>query len=211
MNLPEFQAKWSGVTLTERSASQSHVNDLCALFGVPDPVAADPTGERFTFEKGAAKATGGKGWADVWKRGAFAWEYKGHHADLAAAHRQLQLYRDALENPPLLVVCDLDRFEVRTNFTGTAPDTHRFDLAGLGDPGNLRILRAVFTDPLTLRPARTPQAVTEDAARRFGALAGALHGRMCRRRRPPTSWSSSSSASSPRTPASSPAASSASS
>ena len=65
MNLPEFQAKWAGVTLTERSASQSYFNDLCDLFGVPQPVAADPTGERFTFEKGATKATGGKGWADV--------------------------------------------------------------------------------------------------------------------------------------------------
>jgi hypothetical protein len=52
-------------------------------------VEADPRGEWFTFEKGATKATGGKGWADVWRRGFFAWEYKGHHADLAAAYRQL--------------------------------------------------------------------------------------------------------------------------
>ncbi len=177
MNVQQFRAKWSGVTLTERSASQSHFLDLCALFGVPSPVDADPSGEWFTFEKGATKATGGKGWADVWRRGFFAWEYKGHHADLAAAYRQLQLYRDDLENPPLLVVCDLDRVEVRTNFTGTAPDLYRFDLETLDDPANLRVLRAVFTDPASLRPKRTPEAVTEDAARRFGALAGALHGR----------------------------------
>ncbi len=177
MNVQQFRAKWSGVTLTERSASQSHFLDLCALFGVPSPVDADPSGEWFTFEKGATKATGGKGWADVWRRGFFAWEYKGHHADLAAAYRQLQLYRDDLENPPLLVVCDLDRFEVRTNFTGTAPDLYRFDLESLDQPANLRVLRAVFTDPASLRPKRTPEAVTEDAARRFGALAGALHGR----------------------------------
>jgi type II restriction/modification system DNA methylase subunit YeeA len=177
MDLLAFQAKWRGVTLTERSASQSHFNDLCALFGVPTPVEADPTGEWYTFEKGATKATGGKGWADVWRRGAFGWEYKGHHADLVAAYRQLQLYRDDLENPPLLVVCDLDRFEVHTNFTGTTPDVHRFDLARLSDPVNLRVLRAVFTDPLSLRPRRTAEAVTEDAAQRFGALAGALHGR----------------------------------
>ncbi len=177
MDLLAFQAKWRGVTLTERSASQSHFNDLCALFGVPTPVEADPTGAWYTFEKGATKATGGKGWADVWRRGAFGWEYKGHHADLVAAYRQLQLYRDDLENPPLLVACDLDRFEVHTNFTGTTPDVHRFDLAGLSDPVNLRVLRAVFTEPLSLRPRRTAQAVTEDAAQRFGALAGALHGR----------------------------------
>ncbi len=175
MNIPEFQAKWSNVTLTEKSASQSHFLDLCALFGVTPPVEADPTGAWFTFEKGATKASGGKGWADVWRKGFFAWEYKGHHADLAAAYRQLQLYRDDLESPPLLVVCDLDRFEVHTNFTDTAPDIYRFDLAGLSDPAHLRVLRAVFTDPTSLRPRRTPAAVTEDAARRFGALAGALH------------------------------------
>jgi len=60
MDVERFRAKWAGVTLTERSASQSHFNDLCALFGVAPPVAADPTGEWFTFEKGATKATGGR-------------------------------------------------------------------------------------------------------------------------------------------------------
>ena len=99
MDVQRFRAKWQGVTLTERSASQSHFNDLCALFGVPPPVEADPKGEWFTFERGATKATGGKGWADVWRRGAFAWEYKGHHADLAAAYRQLHQYRTQCRPP----------------------------------------------------------------------------------------------------------------
>ena len=76
MNLQAFQAKWRSVTLTERSASQSHFLDLCALFGVVPPVEADPRGEWFTFEKGATKAICGKGWADVWRRGTFAWEYR---------------------------------------------------------------------------------------------------------------------------------------
>ncbi len=72
MNVQQFCAKWASVTLTERSASQSHFNDLCALSGVPTPVEADPTGAWFTFEKGATKATGSKGLADVWRRGYFA-------------------------------------------------------------------------------------------------------------------------------------------
>jgi hypothetical protein len=38
---------------------------------------ADPRHEWFTFEKGASKATGGEGWADVWRKDCFAWEYKG--------------------------------------------------------------------------------------------------------------------------------------
>jgi hypothetical protein len=49
----EFLKKWRNVELKERSASQSHFNDLCTLLGVADPVSADPKGEWFTFEKGA--------------------------------------------------------------------------------------------------------------------------------------------------------------
>lgn len=44
------------------------------------------------------------------------------------AYQQLLQYREALKNPPLLVVCDLDRFEVHTNFTGTVKVVHAFDL-----------------------------------------------------------------------------------
>jgi len=174
MNVQQFRAKWQGATLKERSASQEHFLDLCRLFGVETPAAADPTGAFYTFEKGAEKSGGGKGFADVWKRGAFAWEYKGQHADLNAAYRQLQLYLDDLENPPLLVVCDLDRFVIRTHFTGTPTETYRFALSELDQPEPLRVLRAVFTDPSSLRPRRTTAAVTEEAAERFGALATRL-------------------------------------
>lgn len=41
--------------LTERSASQQHFLDLCEVFDHPTPAAANPTGESFTFEKGAAR------------------------------------------------------------------------------------------------------------------------------------------------------------
>ena len=53
-----FLFKWRGVELKERSASQSHFNDLCALLELADPVAADPTGEWFTFEKGVTSSAG---------------------------------------------------------------------------------------------------------------------------------------------------------
>ena len=68
----DFIGKWRNVELKERTASQSHFNDLCALLGVADPITADPAGEWFTFEKGATKTGGGEGWADVWRKGAFA-------------------------------------------------------------------------------------------------------------------------------------------
>lgn len=86
----EFIAKWHNVELKERSASQSHFNDLCRLLGIDDPVAADPKGDWFTFEKGASKTTGGEGWADVLRKECFAREYKGKRKDLKAAFAQLQ-------------------------------------------------------------------------------------------------------------------------
>jgi hypothetical protein len=61
MNVYEFVAKWRQVALTERSASQQHFLDLCEVFDHPKPALADPTGENFTFEKGAAKHGGGQG------------------------------------------------------------------------------------------------------------------------------------------------------
>ncbi len=95
------------------------------------------------------KTIGGQGWADVWLRGHFGWEYKKKRKNLDEAYQQLLLYREDLENPPLLVVCDLDRFEIHTNFTGTAKRVYAFDLAA---PENLNTLRKAFTNPEALRP-----------------------------------------------------------
>src|SRR4029077_14023629 len=122
--------------------------------------AADHDGAWYTFERGVTKTGGGKGWADVWLRGCFAWEYKGKHKDLDAAYQQLLQYREDLENPPLLVVCDLDRFEVHTNYTNTLKQVYKFTLTELipNQPTAtcllppLEVLRAVFTDPSRLKP-----------------------------------------------------------
>ena len=91
-------------------------------------------------------------------RNHFGWEYKGKHKDLVAAYQQLLLYREDLDNPPLLVVCDMDRFEIHTNFTGTAKTVHRFDLDGLAEPANLDVLRKLFTEPEALKPGQTTEA-----------------------------------------------------
>ena len=177
MTPQQFIAKWETASLSERSACQQHFLDLCDLIGVQKPAEADPHGEWYTFEYGVTKTKGGHGWADVWMRGHFGWEYKGKHKNLAAAYDQLLQYREALENPPLLVVCDLNRFEVHTNFTGTIKRVHAFDLAGLEDPHNLDVLRRLFTDPQSLKPGETPAGVTEHIAGLFGHIADALRER----------------------------------
>ncbi|MFZ4690317.1 MAG: class I SAM-dependent DNA methyltransferase [Polymorphobacter sp.] len=173
----EFQRKWRGAALTERSASQSHFNDLCALLGVVDPITADPKGEWFTFEKGASKSSGGDGWADVWKREYFAWEYKGPRKNLDAAFTQLLQYRIALENPPLLIVSDMDRIRIHTNWTNTVQEVHEFTLDDLVDADVRARLQAVFTDPDVFKPRKTRAALTEETAREFAGLAQRLRDR----------------------------------
>ena len=169
-----FIEKWKRAQLSERAGAQSHFNDLCELLGQPKPTDADPEGTHYTFERGAHKMDGGEGWADVWMKGHFGWEYKGKHKDLTAAYRQLLQYRNALENPPLLVVCDLDRFEVHTNFTGTAEKVYAFNLDGLADEANRDVLLRVFTDPDSLKPGLTRETITRVAAERIGQVADSM-------------------------------------
>ena len=172
-----FIAKWRDATLKERSAAQEHFLDLCRLLDEPTPAEADPTGATYCFERGARKDTGGDGWADVWKRHCFAWEYKGQRANLDAAFAQLRQYALALENPPLLIVSDLRRFRIRTNWTNSVSRTYEFDLDDLTDRAVRDRLKWAFSDPERLRPGETRRALTERAAAAFAAVAQTLRAR----------------------------------
>ena len=169
-----FIAKWRASELKERSASQEHFIDLCRLLDEPTPAEADPTGDRYCFERGARKDTGGDGWADVWKRHHFAWENKGKHANLDDAFNQLRQYALALENPPLLIVSDMARFRIRTNWTNSVSETHEFTLDDLADAAARDKLKWAMSDPERLRPGESRQALTERAAATFAALAQSL-------------------------------------
>lgn len=177
MTPAEFIQKWRAAELKERTASQSHFNDICRLLDIVDPITADPKGEWFTFEKGASKTGGGEGWADVWRKECFAWEYKGKKKDLDRAFAQLQQYAIALDNPPLLIVSDMDRFRVHTNWTNTVQEVHEFALDDLLDGATRDLLRNCFLDPERLKPAKTRQMLTEEAAEEFSQLARRLRSR----------------------------------
>ena len=114
MTPEKFIEKWRAVTVSEIASAQSHFNDLCELIDEPKPLAVDPKGERYAFEKHVIKSDGSPGRADVWKKGCFAWEYKrvGRYKSLARAYGQLKEYADALENPPLLIVCDISEIQI---------------------------------------------------------------------------------------------------
>ena len=172
-----FIAKWRDATLKERSAAHEHFLDLCRLLDEPTPAEADPTGATYCFERGVRKDTGGDGWADVWKRHCFAWEYKGQRANLDAAFAQLRQYALALENPPLLIVSDLRRFRIRTNWTNSVSRTYEFDLDDLTDRAVRDRLKWAFSDPERLRPGETRRALTERAAAAFAAVAQTLRAR----------------------------------
>jgi hypothetical protein len=182
LSLSAFVDRWKIAALSERSGAQSHFLDLCEMLGEPHPAAADSTGERYTFEKPVAKVYGGKGFADVWLRDHFAWEYKGKHKDLKAAYKQINDYREDLLNPPLLVVCDFDRFEIHTNFEKSKKRVYSFNLDELARNQviascplpPLDVLRALFQDTDSLRPTRTDARVTQNAAKLFARLAERL-------------------------------------
>ena len=179
MSVDEFAAKWRNAALRERANSQTHFNDLCAVLDVATPVEEDPSGESYTFEKHVDLPGGGSGDADVWKRGHFGWEYKSGGKSLSDAYEQLLGYREGLENPPLLVVCDMNRFEIHTNFTNTEPRVIEFTLKHLEENPThyIRLLREVFLDPEALHPNRDPRYITETAAAKFGEVAEALRER----------------------------------
>ena len=172
-----FIAKWRASELKERSAAQEHFIDLCRLLCEPTPAEADPAGDHYCFERGARKDGGGGGWADVWKRHCFAWEYKGKHANLDVAFSQLRQYALALENPPLLIVSDMARFRIRTNWTNSVSATHEFALDDLADAATRDKLKWAMSDPDRLRPGESRQALTERAAATFAELAQSLRER----------------------------------
>jgi type II restriction/modification system DNA methylase subunit YeeA len=179
ITVAEFVHRWKINAQSERAGAQSHFIDLCDLLGEQHPAASDSTGERYAFEKYIGKAHGGKGFADVWLRDHFAWEYKGKHKNLEKAYQQLNDYREELGNPPLLVVCDLERFEIHTNFTATKKRVYAFNLDDLNHGhatatcplAPLEVLRALFGDYNILRPEHTDAYVTQEAAKLFSKLA----------------------------------------
>lgn len=169
-----FVDKWRHAELKERSAYQQHFLDLCRLINHPAPADIDPKGDFFTFEAGASKVAGGDGFADVWYKGHFGWEYKGKHGNLDKAYQQLLQYREALENPPLLIVSDIGTIVIHTNFTNTVKRKITLTLEDLLTNDGMATLEKVFRNPEALRSDETSEGVTQKAAIHFAKLAEAL-------------------------------------
>jgi len=173
----DFIAKWRHSELKEKQAAQSHFNDLCALLEVSNPADEDQKGTSYAFEKAVKKPDGSQGYADVWRKDCFAWEYKGELKNLVKAYTQIKEYADALDNPPLLIVSDMKEIRVHTNFTSTVKEEVVIPIIDLTNPTIRQKLRLAWTNPDGWRPTKTHEAVTKDAAAAFTAIAQKLRSR----------------------------------
>ncbi len=178
MDAAAFVDKWRKNLRTERSASQEHFLDLCELLHHPKPGTVDPKGLSFTTERRVKKEGGKHGFADAWKKGFFGWEYKKKGADLTQAFNQLLQYSGDLGNPPLLIVSDMERIEIRTRFTDYPTTTHTITLDTFTWPANLEKLRCAFYEPERLRPEKTIEKITEEAAKKLAELAPSMRERL---------------------------------
>ena len=139
-----------------------------------DPRQTDMLPEDAMQAKAGAAVRGARGWDRI----------------MRAAKRQAEDYARALPPahgwPPFILVVDVGHvFEVYADFSGQGknyaqfPDRegYRIPLTGLRDPEARARLRAVWTDPLSLDPARRSAEVTRDIAERLARIARSLEGR----------------------------------
>ena len=174
----EFVDRWRGTDLNELAAYQVFFNGLCDLVQHPKPGDAGTDDATYRFEYPVRKPGGQFGRADVFKKGAWVWEFKDRSTrKLEGAYEQLLTYRDSLENPPLLIVCNLEKFLIRTAFSNTPSKAFEFTLEDLLEPSTFELLRNAFHDPERLNPKATRERVTTEAAVTIGELARSLEAR----------------------------------
>lgn len=175
MTSDKFISTWKNNSLSERGGAQPHFEDLCLLLNVDPPRESDD----YCYEQGLKKVGGSQGFADVWKRGCFAWENKGPEKNLGPALMQLKNYADALDNPKMLVVCNRERIELHPRFNGYPSTPQVILLENIGRAENIQTLRWLFSTNTIdkLRPHKSNAAITKDAAADFAAVAEAMRKR----------------------------------
>ena len=199
-----FITRWQGVQASELATAQSFVIELCALLGVAPPSHEPHYQfERpISFQHGDGSSSPGR--IDCYRRGAFVWESKKLKAGITAqarggaptqafdgallkARQQAEDYARALPategRPPFVVVVDVGHvIELYAEFTRSGatytpfpdPRSHRIRLHQLADPAIRARLRALWTDPLSLDPARVSAKVTRQVAAELAELAKSL-------------------------------------
>ncbi|MCD0161093.1 class I SAM-dependent DNA methyltransferase [Deinococcus sp. 6YEL10] len=163
MTPEEFVKLYRNLKATERASAQTWFNDLCDLLEVPRPISLKSNSGDYGYEKTVSKLAGGRGFVDVWLSGSFGWEFKRKGRNLLDALVQLTAYRNDINNPPLLIVSDIDRIEIHTNFTGTQKAVEVFELKDLLDDKKRLRLRQAWEDPHVFDPSQTRAILTTGA------------------------------------------------
>lgn len=178
MTPDKFIEDWKASKLNEKEGAHLHFDGLCKLLGVAPP-SANSKDVGYSFEQFVEKVGGGGGYADVRKRGCFAWEYKSPGGDLKAALKQLKLYASDLENPPLLIVSDMRRIEIHTNWTNMVQESHVLEIDDLADVRLRQKLKWAFEEATIeqLKPHRAADATTKEVAEKFASIAQNLRAR----------------------------------
>ncbi len=176
MTPQEFVSKWANTRLGEQQSYQLHFNDVCELVGHAKPGSSEHTtdGEYFHFQRLTRKIRGENGFADVYYENHFAIEYKKprKYKNLDRAFEQLQQYQRQLNNPPLLIVTDIESWRIHTNFTSTTPNVFEFSNHEISTkPEVFRWLQDIFFNPQVFNPARNTHVVTRETANALKAVA----------------------------------------
>lgn len=176
INVQTFVDNWRNTELSERASYQAHFIDLCRMIGyeTPSGTGKDSKDNIFTFEYSLKKLEGTQGFADVYLQNHFAIEYKApnKYKDLRAAYDQLLQYREQLQNPPLLIVTDIQNWEIHTNWSNTEKRVYSFTHEEIATRSVVQdYLRHIFTDPTKLHPNRNTEQVTAEAAKGFETIA----------------------------------------
>lgn len=202
MNATEFITRWNKNGGSERANYQIFINDLCDVLGMdkPEPSSADSRDNAYVFERRVIKSDSdgsqNNGFIDCYKRGYFILEAKASRNPTAkkqertmeAARAQADAYARALDGnaegrPVFLVIVDVGNvIELFADFTQSGgtyiayPDaTNRYiRMQDLADQAIQARLKAVWTDPLSLDPARISAKVTRDVANVLATIAKRL-------------------------------------
>jgi hypothetical protein len=199
-----FVERWRAADGTELANYQLFIHDLASLLGVPHPEPAreDTRDNAYVFERRVTLARGdgssSEGRIDCYRRGCFVLEAKKVRAGAATrsfddallrARAQAESYARALPahegRPPFLLVVDVGHvIEVYAEFSRSGatytpfpdPRSHRIRLTDLAKPAVQDTLRGIWTDPLSLDPAKRSARVTREIAAQLAQVAKALEG-----------------------------------
>ncbi|WP_428828316.1 class I SAM-dependent DNA methyltransferase [Azonexus sp. IMCC34842] len=205
MQIDQFLSRWRHAGGSERANYQLFIADLCDLLEVdkPQPANVDTRDNPYVFERRVVFHHGdgstSNGFIDCYKRGSFIGEAKKIRAGaetrmfddaMLRARGQAENYARHLPadegRPPFLVVLDVGHvIELYAEFTCTGgsytpfpdPRSHRIKLDDLARPEIRARLKAVWSDPHSLDPARRTARATRDIAVRLARVAQSLEGK----------------------------------